>query len=143
LWQGARQAKLAPLCELCEAVWQVYGAVAEQRLAADEQFFTEMLAAHEALTGMLDQVAAARRVAPRPERISALRGLLARPVALGEPEAAFDGGALPEELLESDALELESFAEEQPVEELRVDALPVEESPRPVSTPMSVLEPDE
>jgi len=143
LWQGARQAKLAPLCELCEAVSQVYGAVAEQRLAADEQFFTEMLAAHEALIGMLDQVAAALQVTPRPERISALLDLLARPLALDEPEPEFDFDALPEELLKSDALELESFAEEQPVEELRVDALPVEESPRPVSTPMSVLEPDE
>src|SRR5690606_1614328 len=66
LRQGARQAKLAALADLCEALVGVYAAVGEGTLLSDARFFDEALAAHEALVGMLDQVAAALQVTPRP-----------------------------------------------------------------------------
>ena len=124
LWQGARQAKLEPLAELCQAVSQVYTAVAEQGLATDTRFFDEALAAHEALIGMLDQVAAALQVSPRPDRIAALDALLSAPAQL---EPVFDIDALPDSLLELEPLELAFDSQE--------DALPLDETIVPSIAP--------
>lgn len=121
LWQGSVQAKLTPLAELCEGVSQVYAAVAEQGLATDARFFEETLAAHEALIGMLDQVAAALQVSPRPDRVAALAALLA-------PPPAFDFDALPDDLLELDPLDL-GF------DSLDEAPLTLDETPLPVSAP--------
>src|SRR5690606_40523254 len=86
----------------------------------------------EALVGMLDQVAAALQVTPRPDRIEALVALLAEPAAL--PEADFDFDALPEELLELDPLEL-AF---EPLESAPADLPPLvaaDPDPAPILAP--------
>jgi chemosensory pili system protein ChpA (sensor histidine kinase/response regulator) len=76
LGRGAEMAELPQIDELCEALLDLYGAVEEGRLAVSERFFSEAEQAHEALIGMMDQVAAGLQVGAAPERVSALRGLL-------------------------------------------------------------------
>ncbi|MCY1337066.1 Sensor histidine kinase RcsC [compost metagenome] len=76
LGRGAEMAELPQIEELCEALLDVYGAVDEGSLPVSERFFDEAEAAHEALIGMMDQVAAALEVTPQPERAQALRELL-------------------------------------------------------------------
>ncbi|AYF89031.1 response regulator [Pseudomonas sp. DY-1] len=76
LGRGAEMAELPQIEELCEALLDVYGAVDEGSLPVSERFFSEADAAHEALIGMMDQVAAALEVTPQPERAQALRTLL-------------------------------------------------------------------
>ncbi|MFZ6045912.1 Hpt domain-containing protein [Pseudomonas sp. CR3202] len=93
LGRGAEMAELPQIEELCEALLDVYGAVDEGSLPVSERFFGEVEAAHEALIGMMDQVAAAMEVSARPERAEALRSLLQDQVdpatlALLEPDAA-------------------------------------------------------
>ncbi|MGI3744751.1 MAG: Hpt domain-containing protein [Janthinobacterium lividum] len=86
LGHGAHMADLPQVDELCEALLDLYGAVEESSLAVSERFFDEAEKAHEALINMLDQVAAGQEVQPCPERVSALRGLLAEaldPGAMG------------------------------------------------------------
>ncbi|MGV8553517.1 hypothetical protein ACV344_32985, partial [Pseudomonas aeruginosa] len=50
-------------------------------LAVSPAFFEEARQAHEALIGMMDQVAAGLQVTPRPERVAALQELLEAPAA--------------------------------------------------------------
>ncbi|WP_103102837.1 Hpt domain-containing protein [Pseudomonas sp. LFM046] len=93
LGRGAEMAELPQIEELCEALLDIYGAVDEGSLPVSERFFSEAEAAHEALIGMMDQVAAALEVTPQPERAQALRDLLQDVVdpaalALLEPDAA-------------------------------------------------------
>ncbi|MCY1277830.1 Sensor histidine kinase RcsC [compost metagenome] len=76
LGRGAEMAELPQIEELCEALLDVYGAVDEGSLPVSERFFSEAEAAHEALIGMMDQVAAALEVSAQPERAQALRDLL-------------------------------------------------------------------
>lgn len=76
LGRGAEMAELPQIDELCEALLDLYGAVEEGSLAVSERFFDEAEKAHEALIGMMDQVAAALQVSPQPERVQALRDLL-------------------------------------------------------------------
>ncbi|TBW07116.1 hybrid sensor histidine kinase/response regulator [Azotobacter chroococcum subsp. isscasi] len=76
LGAGARQAELAQIDALCQALLALYGAVQAGHLSLGERFFDEAEAAHEALIGMLDQVAAALEVTPQPERVAALQALL-------------------------------------------------------------------
>ncbi|MFP6847475.1 MAG: Hpt domain-containing protein [Pseudomonas sp.] len=77
LGRGAEMADLPQIDELCEALLDLYGAVEEGSLAVSDRFFSEAEAAHEALIGMMDQVAAALQVSAAPERVMALRDLLA------------------------------------------------------------------
>ncbi|WP_339907300.1 Hpt domain-containing protein, partial [Pseudomonas guineae] len=76
LGRGAEMADLPQIDELCEALLDLYGAVEEGRLAVSERFFSEAEQAHEALIGMMDQVAAGLQVSAAPERVAALRSLL-------------------------------------------------------------------
>src|SRR5690606_18409221 len=76
LGRGAEMAELPQIDELCEALLDLYGAVEEGSLAVSERFFDEAEKAHEALIGMMDQVAAALQVSPQSERVQALRDLL-------------------------------------------------------------------
>lgn len=76
LGRGAEMADLPQIDELCEALLDLYGAVEEGSLAVSERFFDEVEKAHEALIGMMDQVAAALQVSAQPERVQALRDLL-------------------------------------------------------------------
>ena len=140
LWQGARQARLAALAELCEVVSHVYVAVAEQRISTDARFFEEMLAAHEALIGMLDQVAAALQVTPRADRVVALSALLSTPVLPDEVSVDFD--ALPETLLELEPLELtfESLDDAPlPAEISEISGTAEFDEPQPVPSPAQIL----
>ncbi len=93
LGRGAQMAELPQIDELCQALLDIYGAVGEGRLAVSERFFDEAEQAHEALIGMMDQVAAALQVTAQPERVAALRSLL---------DEALDPAALA--LLEPDAM---------------------------------------
>ncbi|TRO26683.1 response regulator [Ectopseudomonas mendocina] len=80
LGRGAEMAELPQIDELCEALLDLYGAVEEGSLAVSERFFDEAEKAHEALIGMMDQVAAALQVTPQPERVQALRDLLSEAI---------------------------------------------------------------
>ena len=80
LGRGAEMAELPQIDELCEALLDLYGAVEEGSLAVSERFFDEAEKAHEALIGMMDQVAAALQVSPQSERVQALRDLLSEAI---------------------------------------------------------------
>ncbi|MEG0859955.1 MAG: Hpt domain-containing protein [Pseudomonas sp.] len=84
LGESAHLADLWQVDELCEALLDLYGAVEESSLAVSARFFEQAQLAHEALIDMLDQLAAGQEVAPRPERLEALRQLLDEALA---PEA--------------------------------------------------------
>ncbi|MBG5596677.1 chemotaxis signal transduction system protein ChpA [Pseudomonas aeruginosa] len=83
--RGARHAELPQVEELCQALLALYDAVEEGRLAVSPAFFEEARQAHEALIGMMDQVAAGLQVTPRPERVAALQELLEAPAAEAVP----------------------------------------------------------
>ncbi|PRA32320.1 Hpt domain-containing protein [Pseudomonas poae] len=76
LGEGAHDADLHAIDELCEALLDLYGAVEESSLAVSERFFHEAEHAHEALISMLDQLAAGQEISPAPVRVEALRELL-------------------------------------------------------------------
>ncbi|WP_437879359.1 Hpt domain-containing protein [Pseudomonas sp. LRF_L74] len=76
LGRGAQMAELPQIDQLCQALLEVYQGVQDGRLPVSERFFAEAEAAHEVLIGMMDQVAAALDVTPRPERVAALHDLL-------------------------------------------------------------------
>lgn len=115
LGRGAEMAELPQIEELCEALLDVYGAVDEGSLPVSERFFSEAEAAHEALIGMMDQVAAALEVSAQPERAQALRDLLQDAV---DPAALAllgpDGAAA----LEIDELDADGLADWAPAETL-------------------------
>ncbi|EMN5377158.1 Hpt domain-containing protein [Pseudomonas aeruginosa] len=83
--RGARHAELPQVEELCQALLALYDTVEEGRLAVSPAFFEEARQAHEALIGMMDQVAAGLQVTPRPERVAALQELLEAPAAEAVP----------------------------------------------------------
>jgi chemosensory pili system protein ChpA (sensor histidine kinase/response regulator) len=116
LGRGAEMAELPQIDELCEALLDLYGAVEEGSLAVSERFFDEAEKAHEALIGMMDQVAAALQVSPQPERVQALRELLSEAI---DPHtlALLAPGAEGLEIIELDqaTAELEQ-AEAEPVQ---------------------------
>src|SRR5690606_10223655 len=76
LGRGADMAELPQISDLCQALLDLYAAVSDGRLGVSERFFDDAERAHEALIGMMDQVAAGQQVSPRPDVVEALRGLL-------------------------------------------------------------------
>ncbi|AOE82851.1 Hpt domain-containing protein [Pseudomonas sp. TCU-HL1] len=129
LGRGAEMAELPQIEELCEALLDVYGAVDEGSLPVSERFFSEAEAAHEALIGMMDQVAAAMEVSPCPERAQALRNLLQEvvdPLALALLEP---GGAADLDIDELDAGDVDwALAEDRPpLPELQEEPLALRE----------------
>jgi chemosensory pili system protein ChpA (sensor histidine kinase/response regulator) len=93
LGRGAEMAELPQIDELCQALLALYQAALDGRLPISERFFSEAEAAHEALIGMMDQVAAGLQVSAQPERVAALHTLLAEAIApatlaLLEPQMA-------------------------------------------------------
>ncbi|WP_061238546.1 Hpt domain-containing protein [Ectopseudomonas composti] len=115
LGRGAEMAELPQIDELCEALLDLYGAVEEGSLAVSERFFDEAEKAHEALIGMMDQVAAALQVSAQPERVQALRDLLSEAI---DPQtlALLAPGAEGMEIIELDqaTAELEQAEVEPP-----------------------------
>ena len=121
LGRGAEMAELPQIDELCEALLDLYGAVEEGSLAVSERFFDEAEKAHEALIGMMDQVAAALQVSPQPERVQALRDLLSEaidPNALALLTPGADGLDIIE--LDQAMVELEQADSELPSQDEQV-----------------------
>lgn len=122
LGRGAQMAELPQMAELADALLAAYGAVQDGRLDVGDAFFSAAEDAHEALIGMMDQVAAALQVSARPEQVEALRKLLESAV---EP---------PAEVPEQNYVDLESLtADDFPAEseEFLLDSRPVAEDDLP------------
>ncbi|MCR4508281.1 Hpt domain-containing protein, partial [Pseudomonas sp. 32.2.56] len=139
LGRGAEMADLPQIDELCEALLDLYGAVEEGSLAVSERFFSEAEQAHEALIGMMDQVAAALQVSAAPERVMALRNLLNEaldPNTLALLSSDGESGIEIVELADATAA-LETAPEpsesQEPNPELALDALVVDEQPVPLA----------
>nr|WP_294977469.1 Hpt domain-containing protein [uncultured Pseudomonas sp.] len=118
LSRGAQMAELPQMAELADALLAVYGAVQQGRLEVGEAFFSAAEDAHEALIGMMDQVAAALQVSPRAEQVDALCRLLDS--APTEPEQDF---------VDLESLTAEDFPPED--EEFLLDTRPVAEDDLP------------
>lgn len=122
LGQSAAEVGLEPVYALSQLLQDTYAQVEAGRLAVSEAFFEVATSAHEALIGMLDQLAAGLQVQPREDCETALRALLQT--------------ALPDQmlaLLESgnDAVLVEEISaplaeEDEPVAEAAVGAAPIE-----------------
>jgi chemosensory pili system protein ChpA (sensor histidine kinase/response regulator) len=125
LGRGAEMAELPQIDELCEALLDLYGAVEEGSLAVSERFFDEAEKAHEALIGMMDQVAAALQVSPQPERVQALRDLLSEAI---DPDtlALLAPGVEGLEIIELDQATAELEQAEAEAEPLALGEEPVE-----------------
>ncbi|MCF7201006.1 Hpt domain-containing protein [Pseudomonas oligotrophica] len=87
LGRGAKMADLAQIDDLCQALLALYGLVQEGRLAVSERFFDGIEQAHEALVGMMDQVAAALQVTAQPELVARLQALQAEARPAEQPAA--------------------------------------------------------
>ncbi|MFR0689400.1 Hpt domain-containing protein [Enterobacterales bacterium AE_CKDN230030158-1A_HGKHYDSX7] len=129
LSRGAQMAELPQMAELADALLAVYGAVRQGLLETGDAFFSAAEAAHEALIGMMDQVAAALQVSARPEQVEALHRLLDAPVAA--PEEAAD--ALQDdsdiEFVDLESLTADDFPAED--EEFLLDSRPVDDDNLP------------
>src|SRR5690606_1102844 len=79
---AAQMADLAQIDALCQVLLDLYGALEGDRLALRERFFDMVEEGHEALVGMIDQVAAGLQVTGQPELVAQLRALLDDPVEL-------------------------------------------------------------
>jgi len=88
LGRGAQMAELPQIDQLCQALLDTYSAVQAGRLTVSPAFFHEVDLAHEALVGMMDQVAAGQQVTAQPERVQALRGLLDQAAEVAGEQAA-------------------------------------------------------
>ncbi|WP_278361564.1 Hpt domain-containing protein, partial [Stutzerimonas kunmingensis] len=88
LGQGAKMADLPQMEALCQVLLRLYAVVEEGRLAVSERFFDDVEQGHEALVGMMDQVAAALQVSEQSELVARLEALLAEaidPLVLEQP----------------------------------------------------------
>ena len=74
---GAQMAELPQIDALCQVLLQLYAVVQEGRLAVSGRFFDDVEQGHEALVGMMDQVAAGLQVTGQPELVERLEELLA------------------------------------------------------------------
>ncbi|SEH48934.1 chemosensory pili system protein ChpA (sensor histidine kinase/response regulator), partial [Stutzerimonas xanthomarina] len=74
---GAQMAELPQIDTLCQVLLDLYAVVQEGRLAVSARFFDDVEQAHEALVGMMDQVAAGLQVTGQPELVARLENLLA------------------------------------------------------------------
>ncbi|QRY80945.1 Hpt domain-containing protein [Pseudomonas sp. PDNC002] len=120
LSRGAQMAELPQMAELADALLAVYGAVRQGHLETGDAFFTAAESAHEALIGMMDQVAAALQVSARPEQVEALHRLLDAPVPQDDEENEF---------VDLESLTAEDFPAED--EEFLLDSRPVDDDNLP------------
>lgn len=124
LSRGAQMAELPQMAELADALLAVYGAVREGRLETGEAFFTAAETAHEALIGMMDQVAAALQVSARPEQVEALHRLLDAPAPQDDQH---DAAAI--EFVDLESLTADDFPAED--EEYLLGGRPVDDDNLP------------
>ena len=126
LSRGAQMAELPQMAELADALLAVYGAVRQGRLETGDAFFSTAETAHEALIGMMDQVAAALQVSARPEQVEALHRLLDAPLVNAEDELPDDPDL---EFVDLESLTAEDFPAED--EEFLLDSRPVDDDNLP------------
>ncbi|KGK81235.1 chemotaxis protein CheA, partial [Stutzerimonas degradans] len=87
LGHSAQMADLPQVDALCQALLKLYGVVQDGRLAVDAHFFDTVEEGHEALVGMMDQVAAALQVTAQPQLVERLEALAAQAIdTLAAPE---------------------------------------------------------
>ncbi|WP_407297854.1 Hpt domain-containing protein [Stutzerimonas zhaodongensis] len=77
---GAQMADLPQIDALCRVLLDLYAVVQDGRLAVSGRFFDDAEQAHEALVGMMDQVAAGLQVTGQPELVARLEHLLAEAI---------------------------------------------------------------
>ncbi|WP_313085949.1 Hpt domain-containing protein [Pseudomonas sp.] len=130
---GAQMAELPQIDDLCRVLLDLYAVVQEGRLAVSPRFFDDVEQAHEALVGMMDQVAAGLQVSPRADLVARLEELLADaldPQAYELPESeplsvemtAEPATGLPETLKEDIAAEAQAWPAEESVDADDLDA---------------------
>ncbi|MCP1621978.1 Hpt domain-containing protein [Pseudomonas nitroreducens] len=129
LSRGAQMAELPQMAELADALLAVYGAVRQGRLETGDAFFSAAETAHEALIGMMDQVAAALQVSARPEQVEALHRLLDAPAATAEEPASALQDAPEIEFVDLESLTSEDFPAED--EEFLLGGRPVDDDNLP------------
>lgn len=129
LSRGAQMAELPQMAELADALLAVYGAVRQGRLETGDAFFSSAETAHEALIGMMDQVAAALQVSAHPEQVEALHRLLDAPVAAPEGAADEPRDDADIEFVDLERLTAEDFPAED--EEFLIDSRPVDDDSLP------------
>lgn len=129
LSRGAQMAELPQMAELADALLAVYGAVRQGRLETGDAFFSAAEAAHEALIGMMDQVAAALQVSARPEQVEALHRLLDAPVTAPEEIANELQDASDIEFVDLESLTADDFPAED--EEFLLDSRQVDDDNLP------------
>ncbi len=127
LSRGAQMAELPQMAELADALLAVYGAVRQGRLETGDAFFSAAETAHEALIGMMDQVAAALQVSARPEQVEALHRLLDAPVPAVQDEPSEDAPDV--EFADLESLTADDFPAED--EEFLLDSRPVDDDNLP------------
>ncbi|QIE85188.1 Hpt domain-containing protein [Pseudomonas nitroreducens] len=127
LSRGAQMAELPQMAELADALLAVYGAVRQGRLETGDAFFSAAETAHEALIGMMDQVAAALQVSARPEQVEALHRLLDAPVPAVQDEPSEDAPDV--EFVDLESLTADDFPAED--EEFLLDSRPVDDDNLP------------
>ncbi|MGA6098131.1 Hpt domain-containing protein, partial [Stutzerimonas marianensis] len=113
LGRGAQMADLPQIDAICRVLLDLYAVVQEGRLAVSGRFFDDVEEGHEALVGMMDQVAAGLQVSAQPELVARLEALLAEavdPAALGlaipSPDAQ---GVGTEQSLDIEAMPVDTF----------------------------------
>ncbi len=77
---GAQMADLPQIDALCQVLLNLYAVVQDGRLAVSARFFDGAEQGHEALVGMMDQVAAGLQVTGQPELVARLEELLAEAI---------------------------------------------------------------
>ncbi|WP_163836149.1 Hpt domain-containing protein [Spartinivicinus ruber] len=122
LVEGAEEAELYALAELCEALRDTYVAVLEGRISLSDEFFQVVKDAHEQLISMMDNIAAVQSVEPAHEQIQQLTQLLesAKPASISEmEEETIDLGEMPTLEVSTDVdldIEAKIFAAEEGLE---------------------------
>ncbi|HCC63180.1 MAG TPA: hybrid sensor histidine kinase/response regulator [Pseudomonas sp.] len=118
---GAQMAELPQIDTLCQVLLDLYAVVQEGRLAVSARFFDDVEQAHEALVGMMDQVAAGLQVTGQPELVARLESLLAEaidPLTLEQPVNEVSG--------EASATFASADSAPEPLAEAEAEAWPVE-----------------
>ncbi|QGZ32574.1 Hpt domain-containing protein [Stutzerimonas stutzeri] len=136
---GAQMADLPQIDALCQVLLNLYAVVQDGRLAVSARFFDDAEQGHEALVGMMDQVAAGLQVTGQPELVARLEALLAEavdphayslPVDETQPDMATPVGmteALAETTIEAEAeAEAEAWPAESHLEQDELDGEMVE-----------------
>ncbi|BFN25858.1 chemotaxis protein CheA [Pseudomonas sp. SCT] len=126
LGQGAKMADLPQMEALCQVLLRLYAVVEEGRLAVSERFFDDVEQGHEALVGMMDQVAAALQVSEQSELVARLEALLAEAIDPLSLEQPFERSVEPDQV----AVAIEAPLTLLPAEaEAEAEAWPMEDAP--------------